>query len=411
MSGSSIHTVTSSPQLAVDNDESLNKMLSVIRKHLEMDVAFYSEFVSGQRIFRAVSKSEQKMSAIEVGDSDPIEETYCGKMSNGEFDNIIHDAKKHEGASKLDVTEELGIGAYMGVPITLSDGAIFGTLCCYKSDKDNSLNKRDLGFLNAFAEIYRDLFEERMQHTCIIDQMAESTLAALELDLLTVHYQPIYSLENNLICGYESLARFNSQPYRPPNIWFDEAEHVGMGEPLQIKAIRQALRDIKKMSSHAQLSVNIAPEYILNGAIHRVLDGVDPSRLILEVTEHSPIEGYEVFREQLAPLRERGVQLAIDDAGAGYASFQHILELEADLIKLDLSLIRDIHLQPKKYALAKALCTFATATSCVIVAEGVEVIEELRVLEKLGVDRIQGYLTGKPMPIEEAVLHQYSLPL
>lgn len=394
-----------------DSDDSLHKMLCVIRKHLDMEVAFFSKFVSGERIFRAIDHDSNVSPDINVGDSDPINESYCGKICQGEFEKVIHDAKNHELAKDLEVTEKLDIGSYLGVPIVLSDGEVFGTLCCYKSEADNTLNQRDLSFLNAFAEIYRELFEERMKNTTLYDQMAQTTLSALECDVLDIHYQPIYSVETGAICGYECLARFNTSPYRTPDVWFDEAEKVGMGEALQLKAIEQALNNMHRLPIDTSLSLNIAPEYILNGSIHKLLEGVDISRLILEVTEHSPINDYIAFRKKLAPLRERGMQLAIDDAGAGYSSFQHILELEADLIKLDLSLIRDIHIQPKKLALAKALCAFAKSTSCVIIAEGVEVVDELKVLQQLGVDRIQGYLTGKPMVLNEALAHQFTLPL
>ena len=103
--------------------------------------------------------------------------------------------------------------------------------------------------------------------------MAQTTLSALECDVLDIHYQPIYSVETGAICGYECLARFNTSPYRTPDVWFDEAEKVGMGEALQLKAIEQALNNMHRLPIDTSLSLNIAPEYILNGSIHKLLRG------------------------------------------------------------------------------------------------------------------------------------------
>lgn len=401
--------ITASTDILSDVDESLSKMLSVIRKHLNMDVAFFSEFISGERVFKAIDQSEESNVPIEVGNSTPVEQSYCGKICSGELGNIVHDAVNHPVTKQLEVTKQFGIGSYIGVPITLSGGETYGTLCCFKTEADDTINQRDLSFLNAFAEIYRDLFEDRMKDSHALEQMTERTQTALLEDILNIHYQPIYDLTRDQISGFESLARFNTEPYRTPDNWFSEAGQVGLGEALEMKAISEALSGMKQLPSDTYLSVNVSPEYILNGALHKLLQHTDLSRLVLEVTEHSPIKEYKRFRQELAPLRERGLRLAIDDAGAGYASFQHVLELEADYVKLDLSLIRNIHLSSKKLALAKALCAFAKATQCVIIAEGVEVIEELQTLNKLGVDRVQGYLIGKPMPIQLATTHQYKL--
>lgn len=97
------------------------------------------------------------------------------------------------------------------------------------------------------------------------------------------------------------------------------------------------------------------------------------------------------------------MDIAVDDAGAGYASFQHVLELEAEIIKLDISLIRDIHRDRARQALAAALIRFGEVIGARVIAEGVENREELATLRRLGVAKVQGYFVGKPMPIEDAL--------
>ena len=103
------------------------------------------------------------------------------------------------------------------------------------------------------------------------------------------------------------------------------------------------------------------------------------------------------------PLRDKGVQIAVDDAGAGYASFQHVLELAADTIKLDLSLIRDIHSDRARQALAAALIRFAEVVGARVIAEGVESETELETLRGLGVDKVQGYFVGEPLDLDQAL--------
>lgn len=385
-------------------DEKLKKVLSTIRKHLNMDVSFISEFIDKERVFKFVDTGSTT-TLINAGDSDPLEETYCKRIVDNELPHIIHDARKNAITRKLNVTDKLSIGSYMGVPIRFSTGKVYGTLCCYKVSPDETLNQRDASFLSAVAEIAGNLIEQNVEARNIHREITERIKSVLDSNKIDIHYQPIYSLHTNKISGFESLSRFFTEPYRTPDVWFAEASRVGLGEALEMMAVEKAVQGMDKFNNDVYISINTSPEHVLSGAISRVLNDIAADRVVIEITEHSPIEDYLQFREALEPLRRRGVRLAIDDAGAGYSSFQHILELEADIIKLDISLIRDIHCSPKKLLLAKALCAFAKATKCTIIAEGIETTEELNELRELGVDSVQGYLLGRPMPVNEAISH------
>jgi len=386
-------------------DIKLNILLSIIRKHLGMSVSFISEFVDGERVFRYLD-TENKNSHIKVGDSDPLDETYCKKIVDNKLTNVICDTSKNIITSKLDVTDKLSIGSYLGVPITLSSGEVYGTFCCYKNCPDNTLNQNDLSYLRVISEIASNYIEENIASKNIHRESKKRIQSVLDEDKIIIHYQPIFNIQTNQIAGFESLSRFNTETYRTPDIWFKEASQVGMGEKLEIAAIVKAIKGLNELDSNTYISVNTSPEYILNGAIANVLQNIDTNRIVLEITEHSPVSSYSDLRLALEPLRKKGVRLAIDDAGAGYSSFQHILELEADIIKLDISLTQNIHSEPRKYLLAKALCAFAKSIKCTIIAEGIETDEELNSLRGLGIDLIQGYLLGRPMPIEEAISHK-----
>jgi EAL domain-containing protein (putative c-di-GMP-specific phosphodiesterase class I) len=124
--------------------------------------------------------------------------------------------------------------------------------------------------------------------------------------------------------------------------------------------------------------------------------GTDPASLVVEITEHVAVEDYDALSRVLRRFRDAGLRLAVDDAGAGYASLRHILKLRPDYIKIDLSLVRDIHLDPARQALVASLVSFARTVDAVLVGEGVEQQAELDMLVTLGVRQMQGFLLCPP---------------
>lgn len=379
----------------------LQDMLRAIREHLGMDVAFVSEFTAGRRVFRLVDSTYPNQ-PVKVNGSDPLEESYCQRIVDGRLPELITDASLVPAAMELPVTAALPVGAHLSIPIRLADGSIYGTFCCFSFKPDITLTGRDLALMRVFADlagrqIDRDLVGNKEK------QISQDRIqSVLDSDDLSIVYQPIYDLERNAIVGFESLSRFSTQPLRSPDIWFQEAASVGLGALLEIKAVRIALQGFKRFPSNIYLSVNFSPETLLSGSIASVLGGAPLDRVVLEITEHVLIDQYSDIAKILRPLREKGLRIAVDDAGAGYASFRHILNLAPDIIKLDISLTRDIHKDRSRRALAAALIRFSEETDCKIIAEGVETIEELEALRQLGVVKAQGYLLGRPMAIDQA---------
>jgi EAL domain-containing protein (putative c-di-GMP-specific phosphodiesterase class I) len=142
----------------------------------------------------------------------------------------------------------------------------------------------------------------------------------------------------------------------------------------------------------------VGPQTLLRSELLELVltAGISSSRIVLEITEHASITEYDEVLAAVAALRALGVRLAVDDAGAGYASFRHILRLAPEIIKLDRSLIAGLHQDPALRALAAAVVTFALETSATVTAEGIETPEELRCAQDLGIHGAQGYLFGKP---------------
>lgn len=207
-------------------------------------------------------------------------------------------------------------------------------------------------------------------------------------------YQPILSLHNGgRPLGYEALTRFTDGT--APDVRFAEAQSVGLGPRYQLAAIRAAVDGAAHLPDDARLFLNISPDVIVGSAarLRRILrDAGRP--VVLEVTEHARVADYDRFRRAVARLGD--VPIAVDDAGAGYATLRHILELGPMFAKLDISLVRGIDGDPLRQALAAGLAHFATQTGCRLIAEGVERREEADVLRELGVDFAQGFLFGRP---------------
>ena len=380
----------------------LCEALHAVRNHLGMEVAFVAEFSEGARIFRHVDGRTEHLTLC-VGDSGPLEESYCQRVVDGRLPELINDATQLAEALLLPVTAELPVGAHLSVPIRFSDGALYGTFCCFSTRPDSSLNERDLNTLRLFAAFAGRLLESQAKRLDAREAKRNRVAAVLANRAYGVVYQPIVHLVENRIVGHEALARFSAEPQRTPDKWFDEAGQVGLQQELEVALIEAALKGMDRLPPDSYLSLNVSPDTILAGALDNVLAHQPMVRLMLEVTEHACVQDYALLAEALEPLRSKGLRLAVDDAGAGYASFRHILKLKPDVIKLDSSLIRNIDSDTGSRALAAALIRFAEETGCKVVAEGVETREELAMLRRLEVNKAQGYLLGRPMPLHARV--------
>lgn len=221
----------------------------------------------------------------------------------------------------------------------------------------------------------------------------------IEGDGLVMHFQPIVELATGAIVGSEALARFLDEPDRPPNERFREAADVGLGVELELAAIRSALAEVGNVPAGTYISVNASHRVAMHPGLLELLDEAPVERLVVEITEHEPVDDYETFTAGLRLLRERGVRIAIDDAGAGFSSLRHTLRLAPDIVKLDISITRDVDTDRGRRALASAMISFADEMGMAIVAEGVETEAERATMQELGVPFGQGYLFARPGPL------------
>lgn len=230
-------------------------------------------------------------------------------------------------------------------------------------------------------------------------RLVERVRNVIDESLLFPAFQPLVELDGERVVAYEALCRFPAHFGTPPARWFADSAKVGLRAELELAAATAALESYKAHGGSEYLAVNASPDVVAPVA---ELGSWLGSRLIVEVTEHAAIKDYEAVAEGLSRYRSAGVRLAVDDAGAGFASFRHVLELEPDYIKLDASLVRGIDTDRSRRALARGLIGFAKELGIATVAEGVESPAELETLRALGVDLVQGWLTGAPGPLPTA---------
>ena len=246
----------------------------------------------------------------------------------------------------------------------------------------------------------------------LLDQVRETNLArdererkraeirsVLEHGGLEIVFQPIVDLGSRAVVGHEALSRFAPSPKRGPAEWFAEAHDVGLGVELELFAIRMACERSRRLPRVSFMAVNVSPVTAVRPDLLELLDCAHVDHVVLEVTEHAPVEDYPRFRVAVGRMREHGARLAIDDAGAGFASLRHILELNAELIKLDGSLTHSLEADPRRRSLAAALIEFGRESGAAVLAEHIESELQLCELRRLGVTYGQGYHLGRPQAI------------
>jgi len=379
------------------NLTSVDRVLHALRTHLGMDVAFVSQFRGDERVFEYVDAGGS--SPIAKGDALSLDIGYCRHVVEGRLPELIPDTHLLPLAMSLPETTAIPIGSHLSVPIHLSDGRLYGTFCCFGYASDDSLSQRDLQVMRVFAELVSERLETDLSAAREHKFKRERLVNAMAGRQPSIVYQPIFDLKTLQVSGWECLSRFGLEPCRTPDLWFQEAAEVGLGEELECHAIGSALAGLAMFSKEMYLGLNCSPELLLSHRLEGLLEGYPADRLVLEITEHAAVKDYRVLERELEPLRRRGIRLAIDDAGAGYASMRHILQLRPDMIKLDISLTQGIDQDPQRRAMASALIAFARETHSSIVAEGVETLAELEMLKSLGADKVQGFLLGHPLAL------------
>ena len=216
---------------------------------------------------------------------------------------------------------------------------------------------------------------------------------------LKLVFQPIVSLQDGIIVGYEALSRFAGPPGLTPDLWFAAADRLGVGAELEAVVVQQCLELRSTLPPNCFLTVNVSPHLLTQPALRDLLLSAGPLHpLVLELTEHQAVSDVRLLVALRDELSTRGALLALDDAGSGHSGLQQMTQLRPHLIKLDRALVDGADKDETKLALAELLGDFGSRIDAWLLAEGIETWGELDAFQRLQVPLGQGYLLGRPAP-------------
>jgi len=237
-------------------------------------------------------------------------------------------------------------------------------------------------------------------------QINESLKEIIMGEMVETHFQPIVSLKDGSIYAYEALTRGpKGSPMESPLMLFGIAEKTNLSFELDRLCRKKAIVNAKGLPPHQKLFVNTFPTTMHDpefkgDALQELLSqsGLTGQSIVFEITERFAIENYALFQREQAYYSNLGFGLAVDDIGTGYGSLEAIAHLKPEYVKIDLSIVRDIHKNPVKQELLRAVVDIGKKIGAKILAEGVETQDELNVIRAFNVDFVQGFKLARPSP-------------
>ncbi|RZS89428.1 EAL domain-containing protein (putative c-di-GMP-specific phosphodiesterase class I) [Motilibacter rhizosphaerae] len=300
------------------------------------------------------------------------------------------------------VVLQAGIGVVTMVGLVLGSASLLRKLEGFTEDLAGGL---DAEVRRAGAELDPSA-PLRLQGAFAADQEGGAVERLLAGRDLRIVLQAVVDLRTGGVVGVEALSRVSGEPPLQPAELFAAAADLGVLREVELLAVERALGLLSAVPARAWLAVNVSPETASSPQLAALLRNAPRRRLVLELTEHAEVAEYDLLVDALGRLRETGVRIAVDDAGAGFSSFRHVVRLRPDIVKLDMSLIAGIDTDPVRRALVASLLGFTSSIGASVVAEGIETAAELEVLRGLGVRLGQGYLLARPRPAPDALVVQ-----
>lgn len=384
------------------HQDTINRALKAIRAHLRMEVAYVSKFDGNQSVFRAVDAPGLE-EMIKIGDSHSLDDVYCRHILEGRLPELMPDTADIPLAASMPITTAVPIGRHLSIPLKLSSGEIYGMFCCFGFEPDKTLNKRDVNLMRMFAEFTVHEIERELTAKKIKEAKLEIINNVIREGRLNPEYQPIHSLSDNSLIGFQCHAYVQSDQRKQPNLCFKDAEDVGVADWLQMEVARKALSPIDRFRDDLLLSVKASPEAIASNRLFELIDTHPAGRIIVELSKPSTMEDEDRFDEAITRLKQRGVRLSIDTAEFGSTALQNIFKLSPEIIKLDIELARAMNRNPLPHAINPVLIGYIKEKGCKIIATGDATPDDLETLQTIYGSIGENYYLGQPMGLEEAI--------
>ena len=381
-----------------DADEQIADLLRTAKKSLRLSVAFLTRMDGTTQHLEVVESSIPVL--FQEGVTQVQETSLCQAILDRKLPPVIPNLKEHAEAMKLPAARMPRIRSYVSVPVTLSDGTFYGTFCAAGLTSDKELTQRDKALMDVLASAASVIIEPQVRENARRSDIEARLAPVMAAGGPAIALQPIVDLATGAQVGSEALSRFPAEWSLTPDVVFEQAHSIGLGHELELQALRRAADLLDRTPGY--VAMNVSPATLLTPACADLLRTLPLERVLLELSEHDPVEDYDALTATLTPFRAAGLRLAIDDVGAGFSSLRHIVVTTPDVIKIDRSIVSGLDADPVLTTLVRSLATFAEEIRARVVAEGVETAAEADVLRGLGVDYGQGWHFGRPA-VPEAV--------
>lgn len=361
-------------------------LLGTARRSLGLDLTFLSR-IDGVDYHLEAYESGRPV-ALSEGVTVPREVTFCHAIMKGILPAVMPDVRAFPAALELPWAA-MGVASFISVPVILSDGTVYGTLCAAGFEVDDDLGQRDRALMEVLAQAAAVVLEPDVRNRRRNVEIEGRLRPVIDDGGPLVLLQPIVDLSTGRRVGAEALSRFPAEWRKAPDVVFGEAALIGDRERLELQALRRAAAYLPQVRGY--VAMNISPATLWADGCVDFLSRLPLDRIVLELSEHDPIDDYDALGSVLAPLRSRGMGLAVDDAGAGFSSLRHIVATAPDIVKLDRSIVAGVAEDRVLAAVVRSVAQLAEVIGATVVAEGVETAAEAARLAELAVPLGQGW--------------------
>ncbi|GAA1525636.1 hypothetical protein GCM10009827_047940 [Dactylosporangium maewongense] len=368
------------------------ELLKTAREALGLSLAFMTRLDETTQHLEVVESALPML--FRDGTTRPRANSFCQSIMDGRLPAVIPDVTRFPEAMKLPAARMPRLRSYVSVPVVLSDGTVYGTFCAAGFGADKQLSKRDKALMEVLSQAAALIVEPDFRRRQLHAEIGGRLGPVIEAGGPQVVLQPIVDVATGRRIGAEALSRFPQAWQRPPDVCFAEAHEIGVGDRLEVLALRKAAEHLACV--HGYVAMNISPGTLLTPQCLDLLGRLPLDRIVLELSEHQPVEDYDLLKQALAPLRGGGMRLAVDDVGAGFSSLRHIVLTQPDVIKLDRSIVTGVGTDQVLRVLTRSLVDLAAGCGATVVAEGVETEADALALAGLGVHYGQGWFFGRP---------------
>lgn len=390
---------------ALAHDPAIASYLAGARDHLGVETAFVIRCVKDGQHQITHMCTDDKL-PLEVGTFMDEEQSILGHVLRGSQPQLIADSGELALPPLPSEFREIPVGCLACAPMYLPDSSYWGSICVMGKEPDPSMTIRDLNIVRSFAGLAAERIVAVLERDAL--ELAARTRVESMLDGhgITTFQQPIVSLGTDEPVGVECLSRFPDLTKRGPDAWFEDAELVGLGEALELAALRCAIETLAHVPKGLFATINVSPRTVQSGAVRRLLEDMPIAELVVEIPAQLQAADLGALAREIAELRPL-VRIALDNVAPDLDGLQRMVELRPDFVKLDMTLARDIDSDRARQAMVAALVTLGRTVGCTVIAQGIEKEADEEAFKALGIDCGQGYFYSRPLPT--AAAQQYLL--